>query len=137
MPLLRSTVAVVAGLVLFRLLVTIMETALVGAYSESPITSDVEYFAVRNQAPIMAAAPVYYAAAALLAGTLMARIARAREVMHAMIAASALTAALVWGFTASEYAAFTPVWLRVALVLVTGPAMVAGAAVRAKAARSG
>ena len=42
---------------------------------------------------------------------------------------------LIWSFTVGEYAAYTPVWTRIALVVLTGPAMVAGAAVRARAAR--
>ncbi len=42
---------------------------------------------------------------------------------------------LIWSFTVGEYAAYTPVWTRIALVALTGPAMVAGAAVRARAAR--
>ena len=130
---LRSVVAVAAGLVVFRLLVTVMETALVGALSEAPITTEAEYFAVRNQPAVLAGSLAYYSVAALLAGTLLARIARRREMMHAMIAAAVLTSTLVWGFTASEYAPLTPAWLRTALVLLTGPAMLAGAAVRAKA----
>ena len=37
--------------------------------------------------------------------------------------------------TAGEYAAYTPVWTGIAFVMLTGPAMVAAAALRARAAR--
>ena len=37
------------------------------------------------------------------------------------------TAVLVWSFTAGEYAASTPGWTRIALVALTGPAMIGGA----------
>ena len=51
------------------------------------------------------------------------------------IGAGVQTAVLVWSFTAGEYAAYTPVWTRIALVALTGPAMIAGASLRARAAR--
>ena len=35
-----------------------------------------------------------------------------------------------------RFAAYTPVWMRIALILVTGPAMIAGAAIREKANRN-
>ena len=55
--------------------------------------------------------------------------------MLAGVGAAVQAAVLVWGFTAGEYAAYTPVWTRIALVALTGQAMVAGAAVRARVAR--
>jgi hypothetical protein len=54
---------------------------------------------------------------------------------HGALAAAVQTTALIWGFTAGEFASFTPVWMRIALVVVTGPAMLAGAWVRAQAAQ--
>ena len=54
--------------------------------------------------------------------------------MLAGVGAAVLTAALIWAFTADEYAAYTPVWTRIALVVLVGPAIVAGAAVRVRAA---
>jgi hypothetical protein len=52
---------------------------------------------------------------------------------HAAAAALLQTAALIWGFTAGEYASYTPLWMRLALVLLMGPAIMAGAAIRARA----
>ena len=72
---------------------------------------------------MLAAALGYNAAAALLAGYVTTKIAGTRDVMLAGIGAAIQTAALVWGFTGGEYAAYTPVWTRIAPVALTGPAM--------------
>ncbi len=84
---------------------------------------------------MLAAALGYNAAAAFLAGYVMTKVAGTRDVMLAGVGAAVQTAALIWAFTAGEYAAYTPVWTRIALVVLVGPAIVAGAAVRARAAR--
>lgn len=132
---LRSVFALLVGLGLFRLVVAVLETTLVGAVAGTPVTNEAEYFAVRNQPGLLAAALGYNAVAAILAGYVTAKIAGTQELMHAGVAAAVQTAALIWGFTAGEFASYTPVWTRVALVLLTGPAMVAGAAIRARAVR--
>jgi hypothetical protein len=128
--------AVLVGLGLFRLVVAVLETTLVGAAASEPVTNEAEFFAVRNQPAILAASLGYNAVAALLAGYVTAKVAGAQEMMHAGVAAAVQTVAHIWGFTAGEYAAFTPAWTRVVLVLLTGPAMLAGAAIRARAAET-
>ena len=102
--------------------------------ANGPLASEVAYFTVRNQPAVLAAALGYNAAAAFLAGYVMTKVAGARDVLLAGVGAAVQTVVLVWGFTGGEYAAYTPVWARIALVMLTGPAMVAGAAVRARAA---
>jgi hypothetical protein len=93
------------------------------------------YFAARNEPGMLAAKLVYNTVAGLLGGYMTAKIAGFQEMKHAGAAAAVQTAALIWGFTMSEYAAFTPAWMRIALILITGPAMMVGASVRAHAAR--
>ena len=86
------------------------------------------YLAVRNQPVILGAQLGYTSIAAVLAGYLTAKIAGPEEMLHGGVAALLQTTALVCGFTAGEYAASSrPVWMRMALVLVTGPAMLLGA----------
>ena len=131
----RSLLALLVGMGLFRLVVAVLETTLVGAAANGPVTSEAEYFAVRNQPAVLATALNYNSMAALLVSYVLAKIAGACDVMLAGVGAAIQTAALIWDFTAGEYAAYTPVWTRIALVLLTGPAMVAGAAVCARAAR--
>ena len=132
----RSVAAVLAGLGLVSILVDVLEFTLINAVTGGALTDMAGYFAVRNR-PVMLGAQIGYSSiAAVLGGYLTARVAGTREILHGGVAALAKTTALAWGFTAGEYAEFTPVWMRIALVLVTGPAMVAGASIRARAVRS-
>jgi hypothetical protein len=130
----RSLLGLLIGIGLYRLVTAVLETVLVGAAANGPVASEAAYFAVRNQPAMLAAALGYNAAAAFLAGYVMTKVSGARDVMLGGVGAAVQTAALIWGFTAGEYAAYTPVWTRIALVMIVGPAMVAGAAVRARAA---
>ena len=91
------------------------------------------YFAVRNRPTILTAKVAYNTLAAVLGGYVTAKIAGTRALIHTGVAAVIQTVALIWGFTAGEYASFTPAWMRIALVLLTGPAMMAGGMIRAKA----
>ena len=123
---LRSLLALLVGLGLFRLVATVLEITLVGAVADGPVTNEAEYFAVRNQPGMLAAAIAYNSVAAFLAGYVTAKIASTQELMHTGVAAAVQTVALIWDFAAGPYASLTPVWTRVALVLFTGPAMMAG-----------
>lgn len=126
----RSIISVLGGLGLTSVLGEVLEFALVSAAAGGPIADLSGYFAVRNRPAILLAALASRMVAALLGGYMTAKVAGRREMPHALAAAGIQTAALSWGFTAGEFAAFTPVWMRVAVVLTTGPAMLAGAAVR-------
>ena len=132
---LRSAGAVVAGVAVISFMVEPLEFTLVNATANQPITDMASYFAARNQPGMLAAKLVYNTLAALLGGYLTAKIAGSEEMKHAALAAAVQTTALIWGFTVSEYAEFTPLWTRIALVLLTGPAMLAGGWVRAQAAQ--
>ena len=128
----RSIIAVLGGIGLFALVTETLEFTLVSAAAGGSI-SDMAAFAVRNRPVILAAKLLYNTLAAILAGYMTAKIAGLRELLHAAVVAIVQTMALVWGFTVGEYASFTPVWMRVALVLTTGPAMMLGASIRARA----
>jgi hypothetical protein len=129
----RSIIAVLGGMGLFALVTETLESTLVSAAAGGSISDMAAYFAVRNRPVILAAKLLYNTLAAILAGYMTAKIAGRRELLHAAVVAIVQTMALVWGFTAGEYASFTPVWMRVALVLTTGPAMMLGASIRARA----
>ena len=129
----RSIVAVLGGLGLFALVTETLEFTLVTAAAGGSISDMPAYFAVRNRPVILAAKLLYNTLAAILAGYMTAKIAGRRELLHGAVVVIVQTIALVWGFTAGEYASFTPIWMRVALVLTTGPAMVLGASIRARA----
>lgn len=131
---LRSAAAVIGGVALISLIVEPLEFTLVNAVADQPIQDMAGYFAVRNRPGILAAKLVYNTLAAILGGYMTARIAHTEEMKHGALAAAVQTTALVWGFTAGEYASSMPVWMRIAIVLVMGPAMMAGAWIRAQAA---
>jgi len=129
----RSIIAVLGGIGLFALVTETLEFTLVTAAAGGSINDMAAYFAARNRPVILAAKLLYNTLAAILAGYMTAKIAGRRELLHAAVVAVVQTIALVWGFTAGEYASFTPGWTRVVLVLTTGPAMVLGASIRARA----
>jgi hypothetical protein len=129
----RSIIAVLGGIGLFALVTETLEFTLVSAAAGGSISDMAAYFAVRNRPVILAAKLLYNTLAAILAGYMTAKIAGSHELLHAVVVAVVQTLALIWSFTAGEYAAFTPIWTRVALVLTTGPAMVLGASIRARA----
>jgi hypothetical protein len=129
----RSIIAVLGGIGVISLVVEALEFTLVTAVSGGSIADMSGYFAVRNRPTILTAKVVYNTLAAVLGGYITAKIAATRELVHTAVAAVIQTLALIWGFTAGEYAGFTPAWTRIALVLLTGPAMMAGGMIRAKA----
>jgi len=130
----RSIGAVLGGLAVISLVVEALEFTLVTAVSGGRVTDMSQYFAVRNQIGMLAAKLVYNTVAAILGGYVTARVAMADEMRHAAAAAAAQTVALIWGFTGGEFASYTPIWTRVVLIFLMGPAMMVGAAVRARAA---
>ena len=136
MDMIRSVIAVLAGMGLVSILVEVLEFTLVNAVAGGTVTDMTSYFAVRNRPVMLGAQLGYTSVAAILGGYLTARVAGNREVLHGGVAAALKTVALVWGFTLGEFAGSTPAWMRIALLLATGPAMLAGASVRARAARS-
>ena len=134
---LRSIIAVLGGIGVISLVVEALEFTLVSAVSGGSIADMSGYFAVRNRPAILTAKVLYNTLAAVLGGYMTAKVAGTRELIHTGVAAVIQTVALIWGFTAGEYASFTPAWTRITLVLLTGPAMMAGGLIRAKAAGHG
>jgi hypothetical protein len=133
---LRSLFAVLLGVGFVSLIVEVLEFAAVNAYAGARIADMGTYLAIRNEPLLLGAKVVYNTLAALLAGYITAKVAAGEEMTHALIAAAVKTAALVWGFTTDELAGTTPAWMMVVLLATTGPGMLAGAWVRAQAARA-
>jgi hypothetical protein len=129
----RSVIAVMGGIAVISLVVEALEFTLVTAVSGGSIADMSGYFAVRNRPTILTAKVAYNTLAAVLGGYVTAKIAGTHELIHSGVAALIQTGALIWGFTAGEYASFTPAWMRIALVVLTGPAMMAGGMIRARA----
>jgi hypothetical protein len=128
----RVILAVLGALVLFSVLSQVLEFALVRAAGGDQITSMSSYLAVLSRPSLLAAKAVINVFVALLTGYLAGKIAGTREVTFAGIAAAAESCSLAYGFMAGEYVVL-PLWIRILLLVTTGPAMLAGAWVRMQA----
>ena len=129
----RGVIGVMGGLVLYMVVSEVLETAIVAATSEVRPTDIASYYAARNRPAILGAKLAYNSLTALLSGYMTARVAGEREMYYGKMTALVQTVELAWRFLAGEYAGFTPGWMRAFLVLATGPAMLAGASIRARA----
>lgn len=131
----RSATAVLAGIGVIAVVIRALELTLMNSLAPAPITSAADYFALQNQPMVLAAKLGYTAGAALLGGYIAAKVALGREIAHGVAVAVIETAMLTWGFTQGELASYIPAWMRAALMMVTASSVVAGAAIRARAAR--
>jgi len=121
---LTGALAVLVGLVVISMGTELVEFALVTIANRGVVTDPEPYFAVRNRPTILAAKIFYNAGFALLGGYVASRIGRATGPVW--ILAALQTAFLAWGAFAMEMGAFTPMWMWLALIALTGPAIVAG-----------
>jgi hypothetical protein len=131
----RSLFAIVGGPMMISLIVRSLGLTLINAVAGAPVTTVQEYFAIRNRPSILVAELIYTTLAAVLGGYVTAKIATTDQVKYAAGAAALQTMIFIYGFTTAETAAYTPVWMRIVLVLLVGPAMMFGASIRMRAAR--
>ena len=131
----RSVIAVLGAIVITFFLSQILEGPMVGMLaSKAPANMD-ELILVRNEANVLLGRLAIAAVVGVLAGYLVAKIAGHYELAHAAVAAALQAFMLLRGFAADPPAASVPFGMRAAFVAVTVAAMLAGAAVRARAAR--
>jgi hypothetical protein len=130
----RTIAAVIAGILLAYGLPWLLERVLVEGTAGRNLYTAGDYYAVRNTAGIIAARIAMGFFLSVLAGHMAARIAREDAVRTVAVSAAAISVMLIWEFTGGEFAWGTPIWMRIVLVAVTGPAMVLGAYARAMAA---
>jgi hypothetical protein len=131
----RSIIGVLGGIVIISFFTQLLELPLVNVLAPGPITDMNAYLAARNQTAIHVAMLVIAAVTGLLAGYLVAKIAGQYEVQHAAFAAVLQTLLLIRSYATADPATALPLWLEVALVMVTVAAMLLGASVRARAAK--
>ena len=134
MSFLRTVLAIVVGILLAYGLPWVLERVLVESMAGRNLYTAGDYYSVRNTAGILAARLVMAVFLSVLAGHVAARVAGEDAVRTVAIAAAALSLMLTWEFTGGAFAWATPIWMRIALVAITGPAMVLGAYVQAAAA---
>jgi hypothetical protein len=128
----RSIVVVLAAMLLLGFIDQTLEQTLVMAMADAPIKDEASYVAVRNRPPMLAILLATHAVAALLTGYVLAKLAGSHEVQHAAAAAALLTLLLVAASMAPNVLV-PPVWVRVAMAVMTPPALIAGAYIRGQA----
>jgi hypothetical protein len=134
MGLIRAAAAVIVGILLAYGLPWLLERVLVESMAGRNLYTAGDYYLVRNTTRIIAARIAMGVFLSVLAGHVAARVAKDDMVRTVAISASALTIMLISEFTVGEFAWGTPIWMRVVLVVITGPGMVLGAYVRAAVA---
>jgi hypothetical protein len=127
MKVLRSVVAVLAGLVLISAIVEPLEFMLVALVNGQPTTDPDRYFAVRNQPLFLAAKLLYNTVAAVGAGVVTAWLAPRAWVRHGIALAVIQTVAFAWALATPELRRTTPDWMWAALIPLTSAGIVLGA----------
>ena len=128
----RSAVAVVGGPLLLGFMDATLSTTLVNVVAQGAMADEAAFLAIRNRPMVLGLTLVTHTLASMLTGYILAKVAGVFEVRHAMAAAAIL--ALVYGaaiFNADPR--LPPMWVRIVMLLVTPPAMIAGAHIRAEA----
>ena len=128
----RMIVAVLGALALFSVLTQQLEYTLVNAIGGDLVKDADSYMAVLARPWILIVKAVFNVMLGVLAGYMTGKIAGSREMALAGIAGAAVTVTLALGLTTGQYAAL-PLWMRILLVVTTGPAMLAGAWIRMQA----
>ena len=127
----RTIIAVLGTTVILRLLGQSLELALVEMTADA--TTLEAYFAARNQPAVLAGVIVSQIVASLLAGYVGAKIAGIAEVAHIGFAGVIQVLIFVYEFTRGGNPGMYPLWVQLTMPLVTLPALIAGASIRAKA----
>ena len=128
--LIRTALAIVAGLIAITLIVEPLEFALVTLANGGITTDPYEYFLIRNRSWFLALKVIYNTAAAAIAGYLTAWIAGRAPLSHAAGVAVLQTLAFFYAFTVPELRTTTPDWLWVTLMIATPAGILIGAAIR-------
>ena len=129
---LRSVLVVLGGLLLLGFIDQTLEQTLVMALADGPVRDEASYLAVRNSPQVLAVLLATHAVAALLTGYVLAKLAGSHEVQHAAATAALVTLLLVAASMAPNVLV-PPVWVRVAMGVITPPALMAGAYIRGQA----
>jgi hypothetical protein len=132
MTVLRSGLAVAGGVLLLLFMDATLERTLVSAIGQGPPADEAAYLAIRNRTGVLAITVVTHALASALAGYVIGKIAGAYEVRHALAAATILAAGYASTFF-GDNPMVPPAWTRALLLVLTPPALAAGAHIRAEA----
>lgn len=130
LTILRSTLALIVGILVISLIVEALEFGLVTLINGERVTDPESYYAVRNRGWVLTLKLMYNTSAAFGAGYVTARIAGHSEVMHGLGLAIIQTLSFAWALTQPEMRQWTPMWMWAALIVLTFVGIVAGAVYR-------
>ena len=135
----RLLLSIIIGMVVVTLIVEGIEFFLVSSISGKDLeylesNQDV-YFETRNTPSILAAKLVYTLVAAGISGYLVSLIAGSLARIGVLLLITIQTAALIWGGFFSEWSSTAPIWLWLALIVVTGAGFYLGYHIRQRSAR--
>jgi hypothetical protein len=128
----RSAIAVLGGILLLNFMDATLERVLVSAIAQSAPLDQTAYLAVRNRPMVLMMTLATHALSSGLTGYIVAKVAGAHEVKHAL----AVAVVLVAGYAATFFtdnAMLPPVWVRAAMIVLTPPGLAGGAHVFAEA----
>ena len=129
----RSIAVVVAGLLLLGFIDQTLERTLVMVLAQGvAIKDEAAYLAIRNRPIVLAITVVTHGFASLLTGYVIGKLVGMREVQHAASTAALFTLAVIFA-SAAPNVMLPPIWVRMAMLVITPPAMIAGAYVRGQA----
>lgn len=129
----RSIAVVVAGLLLLGFIDQTLERTLVMVMAQgATIKDEAAYLAIRNRPMVLTITVVTHGFASLLTGYVIGKLAGVREVHHAASTAALFTLAMILA-SAAPNVMLPPIWVRMAMLAITPPAMIAGAYVRGQA----
>ena len=126
MQILRSMLAVFAGLVLISLIVEPLEFGLVTLVNGGVTTDPDIYFRVRNTPAFLATKVVYNTTAAIVGGLVAARLARRAPIAHGLALAVIQTVAFGWALVNPALRRSTPDWMWACLIVVTFAGIMGG-----------
>jgi hypothetical protein len=136
MTVVRSALAVLAGILVVSLLVEPLEFGLVALLNGAPTFEPTEYLAIRNQTWFLAAKFGYNGAAGVVGGYISGTIAGRRPVLHASVTAAVQILLIAVALMDANMARTAPTWAWVGILLATSTGLVAGGWLRLLAHRN-
>jgi hypothetical protein len=128
----RLVAAVVLGTLLLNFMDATLQRVLVNALADQPPTDEASFLAARNVPLVSGAWVATHVFAAALVGYVIGKIAQAHEVRLAVIAAAALSVQYAAAMMSGS-PQMPPRWVLPAMLILTPPALIGGAYIRAEA----
>lgn len=129
---LRSVLVVLVALLMMNFIDQLLGGILLQAVAGAPITDQASFDAAFSRPVVAVLVVVTHAMSAILSGYVLAKLAGSHEVQHAVATAVLATVAFL-AASAAPNLMVPPMWVRVAMMAVTPPALIAGAYIRGQA----